>query len=67
MKKTYSVFLLVSNYTTKINHRSVKMFKRSLSNVKISEKDQKLFMNNDTGEGQSKTFLKQNPLANGFN
>jgi len=34
MKKTYSVLLLISNYKTKINHPSVKMFKRSLSNVK---------------------------------
>jgi len=44
MKKTYSVLLLVSNYTTKINHRSVKMYKRSLSNVKIYYTDQEIFL-----------------------
>jgi len=34
MKKP-TTYLLVSNYTTNIIHGSVKMFKRSLSNVKI--------------------------------
>jgi len=36
MKKP-TTYLLVSNYTTNIIHGSVKMFKRSLSNVKILE------------------------------
>lgn len=34
MKKP-TTYLLISNYTTNIIHGSVKMFKRSLSNVKI--------------------------------
>ena len=51
MKKTYSALLLVSNYTTKINHRSVKMYKRSLSNVKIFKNDLGMYLNNCTSVG----------------
>ncbi len=52
MKKTYSVLQLVSNYTTKINYRSVKMYKRSLSNVKIFSKYNRMkFLNREMRKG----------------